>query len=124
MIDLTDDVVKQPRSKNAYNEKKLVELFKCVKDPLYFMKTFMKIQHPIKGSIPFEPYDFQEEMIAAFHDHRFSVHLCARQMGKSVTSRTIISRDGEEVEIQEILSLTWKEQIIDALERALIRLKT
>jgi hypothetical protein len=83
MIDLVDDVVKQPRSKNAYNEQKLVELFRCVKDPLYFMKTFMKIQHPIKGSIPFEPYDFQEEMIAAFHDHRFSIFLASRQMGKT-----------------------------------------
>jgi len=51
--------------------------------PLYFMKTFMKIQHPVKGSIPFHPFPYQERLIASYNDHRFSIAMLPRQTGKT-----------------------------------------
>ena len=78
-----DIITKQPYSKSEYDDEKLMELMRSVEDPLYFMTRFMKIQHATRGAIEFIPYPFQIDMIAAFHEHRFTVALTARQMGKT-----------------------------------------
>ena len=59
------------------------EYKKCALDPAYFMRKFCVIQHPVKGKISFNLYDFQEETLNAFVDHRFNVVLKARQIGLS-----------------------------------------
>ena len=59
------------------------EYVKCAKDPAYFMKKFCMIQHPIKGKIPFDLYDFQESSVNEFEQHRFNIILKARQLGIS-----------------------------------------
>ena len=41
------------------------------------------IQHPIKGKIPFDLYDFQEKTVNEFQDNRFNIILKARQLGIS-----------------------------------------
>lgn len=51
--------------------------------PLYFAKTFIKIQHPTRGSIPFEPYEYQVRLIAAYHENKQSIAMLPRQMGKT-----------------------------------------
>jgi hypothetical protein len=80
---ISDDPIKKPNTKTAFSEANLVELIQCMDDPMYFMKTFMRIQHPTKGAIPFDPYPFQEKLIRGFNEHRFSIALTARQMGKT-----------------------------------------
>lgn len=80
------DIIKKPYSKSGYTEETLVELSMCVDDPMYFMETFMKIQHPMRGAIPFDPYPFQRDMINAFFNNRFTVALTARQMGKTTVA--------------------------------------
>lgn len=77
------DIIKRPHSKTEYTDRDLQDLMQCVDDPLFFIKNFVRIQHPIKGSQPFNTFPFQEEMIIAFHTHRFNVTLTARQMGKA-----------------------------------------
>ena len=47
------------------------EYIKCASDPVYFLKKYCVIQHPIKGKIPFALYDFQEKSVAEFVQHRF-----------------------------------------------------
>ena len=47
------------------------------------MKKYCKIQHPIKGKIPFELYPFQEETLQALVNNDFNVILKSRQMGIS-----------------------------------------
>jgi len=59
------------------------EYVKCAKDPAYFMRKFCLIQHPIKGKIPFDLYDFQESSVNEFEQHRFNIILKARQLGIS-----------------------------------------
>jgi hypothetical protein len=62
------------------------ELLKCGRDPIYFIKTYVRISHPLKGVIPFKLFDFQEECLDAFNNHRFNIILKGRQLGLSTTT--------------------------------------
>ena len=59
------------------------EYIKCAKNPAYFMKKYCMIQHPIRGKIPFELYDFQDRVVGEFAKERFNIILKARQLGIS-----------------------------------------
>ena len=59
------------------------EYVKCAQDPVYFLKKYCYIQHPMKGKIPFHTWDFQEKTLRDFHEHRYNVILKARQLGLS-----------------------------------------
>jgi len=76
-------LVKTPHQQENYTHEQLVELAKCSNDPKYFMKTHCWIQHPTKGRMKFELFDFQEELVDVYHNYRNSVALISRQMGKS-----------------------------------------
>ena len=62
------------------------EIIKCGKDPSYFLKKYIKIQHPTKGLVNFDTYDFQDECLKDFVDHRFNIILKSRQLGISTLS--------------------------------------
>ena len=49
------------------------EYVKCAADPVYFLKKYCVIQHPIKGKIPFSLYNFQETTVEDFVQHRFNI---------------------------------------------------
>ena len=59
------------------------EIRKCGQDPAYFLKNYVRISHPLKGLIPFTTYDFQDDLLQDFNDHRFNIILKARQLGIS-----------------------------------------
>jgi len=59
------------------------EYAKCMMDPLYFIKTYIKIQHQDRGIIPFALYPFQETGLKDFHAHSRCIVLKSRQMGIS-----------------------------------------
>ena len=59
------------------------EYQKCAADPIYFMKKYCKIQHPVRGKIPFHLFPFQEETLVDFKDHRYNIILKSRQTGIS-----------------------------------------
>jgi hypothetical protein len=69
----------------AYNVEELREFVKCSQDPVYFIKTYMKIIQVDKGLVPFEMWEFQENMVRCYHENRFSITMCSRQVGKSTT---------------------------------------
>lgn len=62
------------------------EILKCGEDPIYFIKKYLYIQHPIKGRLPFELYPFQEECVESFLQHKFNIVLKSRQLGLSTTT--------------------------------------
>jgi len=62
------------------------EILKCGKEPVYFFNKYVKIQHPIKGAIPFKTFDFQDDCVKDFLKHRFSIVLKARQLGLSTVT--------------------------------------
>lgn len=59
------------------------EYKKCLVDPIYFMKKYVKIQHPIRGTINFDLYPFQEETLDGLIKNDFNIILKSRQMGIS-----------------------------------------
>ena len=59
------------------------EYQKCAKDPVYFLKKYCVVQHPMKGKVPFHLYPYQEKSLATFEEHRFNIILKARQLGLS-----------------------------------------
>ena len=70
-------------SKGQLKEVIKQEYVKCANDPVYFLKKYCVVQHPIKGKIPFNLYPFQEDTISDFVTSRFNIILKARQLGIS-----------------------------------------
>ena len=66
-----------------FTKEQVEEYIKCAKDPIYFVKNYMKIIHVDKGLIPFDLYDYQEKMINKFNEERFVITKMPRQSGKS-----------------------------------------
>ena len=54
------------------------EYLKCAQDPVYFLKKYAVIQHPIQGKIPFSLYKFQEDTLYDFEKNNYNVILKAR----------------------------------------------
>ena len=64
-------------------QRQIKEIVRCGKDPVYFMKKYLKIQHPTRGLIDFDTYPFQDDCVQDFNDHRFNIILKSRQLGIS-----------------------------------------
>lgn len=59
---------------------------KSYTDPVFFIKTFCKIQHPTKGVLPFKLFPFQEELIQTIIDNPQVIVNKSRQLGISTVS--------------------------------------
>ena len=66
-----------------FTKKQVAEYLKCAGDPVYFIREYIKIVSLDEGVIPFKMYDFQEDMVSKFHNHRFNIAKLPRQSGKS-----------------------------------------
>ena len=66
-----------------FTPKQVKEFLKCSNDPIYFIRKYIKIVSLDEGIIPFDMYDFQEEMVDRFHHNRFNIAKLPRQSGKS-----------------------------------------
>jgi hypothetical protein len=70
-------------SENKVNIRDVIreEYKRCLSDPIYFMKKYVKIQHPLRGTISFDLYPFQEESLKNLVDFDYNIILKSRQMG-------------------------------------------
>ncbi|MBT4661049.1 MAG: terminase [Candidatus Marinimicrobia bacterium] len=68
-----------------FTKKQVEEYLKCSKDPVYFIKTYIKIVSLDEGLVPFDMWDFQEDIIEKVHNNRFVIAKLPRQTGKSTT---------------------------------------
>lgn len=66
-----------------FTQDQIQDYVKCAKDPIYFIKRFVKIVHVDRGLIPLDLYEYQERMINTFNDNRFVITKMPRQSGKS-----------------------------------------
>lgn len=83
---LGDVLIKKPYIKIPYSDNQMQELMNCIDSeygPRYFMENFFYIQHPTKGRLLFEPFDYQIKLIENYHTNRFSINMLGRQMGKT-----------------------------------------
>lgn len=77
-----NELIKSPNQKTEYTVEQIQELKKCSEDVVYFCKKYVKVRHPVRGSIPLVLYPYQERMMRHF-DSRFNITLASRQVGKS-----------------------------------------
>lgn len=82
-------LVKKANKKERFSEQQIDELTKCMdleNGPHFFMKNFFYIQHPVKGKLLFDPFDYQTRLVDSYHNNRFNVNLLPRQSGKTTTA--------------------------------------
>ena len=107
---------KQQLAANRARQHMRNEYAKCLMDPLYFIKSYVKIQHQDRGIIPFELYPFQEECLKDFHNHGRCIVLKSRQMGISTLVAAyalweLIFHDGKNILVISIKETAAKEVI-------------
>ena len=78
--------VKRDGVETSFTKEEILEYQKCMQDPAYFAKNYVKIISLDEGLVPFNLYPYQEEMFNHFKDNRFSIVLACRQSGKSISS--------------------------------------
>ena len=77
--------LKKANVAQEWTQEEVAEYAKCMKDPLYFIQTYIRIVSLDEGLVPFKLYDFQKEMVGTFHNNRFTICKLPRQSGKSTT---------------------------------------
>ena len=77
--------LKKANTPIEFTQEQIEEYIKCKNDPVYFARNYVKIVTLDHGLQPFKTYDFQEELINNFHNHRFNICKMPRQTGKSTT---------------------------------------
>ena len=75
--------LKKANVSTEFTPDQVQEILKCSEDPVYFIREYIRIVSLDKGLIPFDMYNFQEEMVQKFHDNRFNIAKLPRQSGKS-----------------------------------------
>ena len=78
--------VKRDGVESEFSEEEIKEYRKCMMDPAYFAKKYLKVISLDDGLVPFNLYDYQENMFSHFNDNRFSIVLACRQSGKSIAA--------------------------------------
>ena len=68
-----------------WTPEQIEEFVKCSEDPLYFIKTYVKIVNIDDGLVPFALYPFQENIVESVYNERFTICKMPRQSGKTTT---------------------------------------
>ena len=90
MTNKQDGYLGNPNLKQAgidfeFTKEQVKEYLKCSKDPVYFITKYIRIVSLDEGLVPFNMYDFQEDLVNTIHDNRFVIAKLPRQTGKSTT---------------------------------------
>lgn len=101
-------LVKKPNTQQTFTESHVTDLVKCM-DPdtgyLYFAKNFAYIQHPVKGKLLFDPYEYQERLMQSYHNYRFNINMMPRQTGKCVSADTVICIKNKNTGKEELVKI-------------------
>ena len=82
-------LVKKPHQQESFTNDQLKEFAKCadpITGPEYFMSNYFYIQHPTKGRMLYQPFEYQKGLINSYHNYRYSISLMPRQTGKSTSA--------------------------------------
>jgi len=82
-------LIKKAYQKENFTKEEFTEFAKCA-DPVngvkYFMNHFFNIQHPTKGRMVYQAFEYQEKLLDVYHNYRFNINMLPRQTGKSTTA--------------------------------------
>lgn len=73
-----------------YTEKEVLELAKCVENPIYFIDNYCYIVTLDHGIQPFKLYDCQKEKLETIHNNRKVIVMEGRQQGKTSVAAAYI----------------------------------
>jgi len=79
-------LTKKANQKETYTNEQVEDLMKCMdldEGYLYFARKFAFIQHPVKGKLLFDPYEYQLRLMHSYHSYRFNINMMPRQTGKT-----------------------------------------
>jgi hypothetical protein len=79
-------LTKKAHTKESFTEQNVQELLACADHDTgyhYFCSNYFYIQHPVKGKMLFQPFEYQTRLLDAYHGYRFTVNMLPRQMGKT-----------------------------------------
>ena len=82
-------LVKTAHTTQKFTQQHILDLESCMDPdtgPHYFLKNFFHIQHPIKGKLVYQPFEYQNRLVDSYHQHRFNINLLPRQTGKTTTA--------------------------------------
>jgi len=79
-------LLKKVGIKVEWTKQTIEEYKKCAADPVYFAENYVTIVNVDIGLIKFKMWPFQKKMIRTYHENRFSITKCPRQVGKTTTS--------------------------------------
>lgn len=90
-----ENYLNNPNLKHAgvpipFTKEQVEEYVRCSQDIGYFVRNYVKIIHVDRGRIPFEPYDFQSELLTKYKDNRNLIVRLPRQMGKTITTAAFL----------------------------------
>ena len=104
-------LTKKANQRESYTEKQIVELAACM-DPdtgyRFFLDHFFYIQHPVKGKLNFDPFDYQKRLLTSYHNYRFNINMLPRQTGKTTCAAGYLLWYGMFVPDQTILIAAHK----------------
>ena len=83
---LQGNLTKKAHQKIKFSEQHILELNKCIDPktgPLYFLQNYCMIQHPTKGSMKFDMFEYQKGLVETYHANRFAIAMLPRQTGKT-----------------------------------------
>ena len=83
---LGNRLLKPTNVPQQFSKEEVEEYVKCQNDIIYFLKNYVQVIHVDHGLIPFDLYDYQQDLINTLHENRYVIVKSARQSGKSVTS--------------------------------------
>lgn len=87
---ISNPYLKKANTQHEYSIDHIQELKKCAGSAKYFIRKYCQIQHPVRGSIPFELYPYQDKMLDTYQANKQVIVLSARQTGKALSLDTII----------------------------------
>ena len=82
---LGNPLLKKSNVPVEWTKEQILEYQKCMENPIYFIRSYIKIVSLDEGLVPFSLYDFQEDIVDTIHDNRFTICKMPRQSGKSTT---------------------------------------
>ena len=77
-------LIKKPNSVESYTEQQIKEIAKCADPktgPQYFLDNYFYIQHPTRGRMLYQPFEYQKRLVDTYHGFRYSISLIPGKQG-------------------------------------------
>ena len=92
---MADHYLGNPKLKKSniqidFSEQEIAEIVKCNNDVVHFCETYIKIVNIDEGLVPYQPYEYQKNIMHSVNENRFVICKMPRQTGKTTTMVAIM----------------------------------